>query len=385
MDTPVNEAKIECKECGKEFHAIPQHLKAVHDGMSEQAYQEKHPGAPLYSEFAIKRMQEVAAKKQNRTENAMANGAVEEKEAALHELFELGNAPEALSRKGAPIKVRTYNRPEHASMLFPIDPGHVWEIDNLKNILMALELNIPIYAWGHMGTGKTTSILQVCARTGRPCIRVQHTLNTEEAHIIGQRVARGHETPFEWGPLPLAMMYGWVYIADEYDFGLPSILSVYQPVLEGHALVVKEADAAQRVIRPHPLFRFVATGNTNGGGDETGLYQGTSPQNAANYDRFGMVLKFNYMDPAKEAEIVATHSGVGVADAKKLVSFASMIREAYDTEKMSTTISPRSLINAAKIGLRRADWRSGLALAFINKLNKIDREVATEIAQREFG
>ena len=37
------------------------------------------------------------------------------------------------------------------------------------------------------------------------------------------------------------MKHGWVYLADEYDFAFPQILGVYQPVLEGEALVIKEA------------------------------------------------------------------------------------------------------------------------------------------------
>lgn len=69
------------------------------------------------------------------------------------------------------------------------------------------------------------------------------------------------------------MKHGWVYLADEYDFAFPQILGVYQPVLEGEALVIKEATPEWRRITPHERFAFIGTGNTNGSGDETGLYQ----------------------------------------------------------------------------------------------------------------
>jgi cobaltochelatase CobS len=183
----------------------------------------------------------------------------------------------------------------------------------------------------------------------------------------------------------MAMINGWAFLADEYDFAKPSVLAVYQPVLEGKSLVIKEAPPEMRVIKPHPQFRFVATGNTNGSGDETGLYQGTLVQNGANYDRFGMVIHKKYMDRAAEETILKNHCKLVDADAKKMVEFATLIRQSYDAAKVSDTISPRALINASRIGVMRGSFRQGLNLAFINKLSKIDREVADGLAQRIFG
>src|SRR5690606_28822452 len=152
------------------------------------------------------------------------------------------------------------------------DPSYIFDINIVKSIIMGLEMNLPILLWGHAGTGKTTALEQVCAYTGRPFVRVQHTANTEEADIEGTwRVMNGDMT-FQDGPLPFCMEEGIVFCADEYDFASPMVLSLYQAVLEGKPLRIK---AANKSVRPHPEFRFVATGNTNGAGDETGLYAGT--------------------------------------------------------------------------------------------------------------
>jgi cobaltochelatase CobS len=226
---------------------------------------------------------------------------------------------------------------------------------------------------------------QIAARTGRPYMRVQHTVNTEESHIVGQWTVRDGQTVFELGPLPLAMINGWMYCADEYDFSLPSVLSVYQAVLEGKSLVIKEADAANRIIKPSPNFRFCGTGNTNGSGDETGLYQGTSIQNAANFDRFGVVIHKQYMKKAAESQILVNRVGLVKEDADKMVDFAGLVREAYDGAKISDVISPRTLIFAAKIGVKRGSFRQGIVLSFINKLSKVDREIVDGLAQRVFG
>lgn len=65
-----------------------------------------------------------------------------------------------------------------------------------------------------------------------------------------------------------------------------------------------------------------------------------------------------------------------------LADFARLVREAYDGGKMSSTIGPRELIYAAKLGAMRADFRLGLMLAYINRLSVVDREVAVGLMQR---
>jgi cobaltochelatase CobS len=279
------------------------------------------------------------------------------------------------------------------------DPDFIFNIDLVKITLMALEMRTPGLLWGLHGTGKTSIWEQVCAKTNRPFQRVQHTINTEEAHVLGQYVVRQKVivdkddkehvhavTEFNLGPLPIAMLNGHVYCADEYDFGLPSVLAVYQPVMEGKPLVIKDAPPEYRIIRPHPNFRFVATGNTNGGGDETGLYQGTQIQNAANYSRFGITAEVGYLDAKVEAAIVAGKSGCRMEEAKKIIAYASEIRKSFVAGNISSTISPRELINAANWGCAMAgNWRNGLNLAFANRLSRTDREVCDQFAQRLFG
>lgn len=390
--------KIKCELCNAEVHAIQMHLKNDHPGVTIEDYIRDYPDAPLMSELAKAKLAEKRAAKAPAAEEPklemagtaaasvstlVPKGAVVKK--AFHEVFALGSAKAARSSKGDPIPISVIGNPDHPDMVPTSSDDYVYDIDELKNVILALELNIPCYVWGHKGSGKSELFEQIAARTGRGFMRVQHTVNTEESHIAGQWTVKDGHTVFELGPLPLAMINGWTYCADEYDFALPSVLSVYQAVLEGKALVIKEADAANRIIKPHPNFRFVATGNTNGSGDETGLYQGTNIQNSANYDRFGMVIHKQYMKKAAESLILQNRVGLVKEDADKMVEFAGLVREAYDGAKISDVVSPRTLIYAAKIGVKRGSFRQGITLSFINKLSKVDREVVDGLAQRIFG
>lgn len=404
--------QITCEICGGKTHAIAVHLKKKQcsEDISLETYQARFPDAPLMSEYAKqaiekKRAEEAAKaaaeakaaeaeiKKETTVTEAPKPTAIEklassEKDKlvtkALHEVFELTEKT-AKNSKGGAIPVSCIENTAFPEMVPETNNTYVHNIDDLKNVMLALELHINPYVWGHKGTGKSELFEQIAARTGRPFIRIQHTANTEESHIVGMWTVKDGATVFELGPLALAMKHGWLYLADEYDFALPSVLSVYQAVLEGKALMIKEADAENRMIKPHPNFRFVATGNTNGSGDETGLYQGTNLQNSANYDRFGMVIEKKYMPKAQESIILQKRCGLTETDANKLVEFAGLVREAYDGQKISDTISPRTLINAATIGIKRGAFKVGVQLSFTNKLNRVDKETVEALAQRVFG
>jgi cobaltochelatase CobS len=403
--TDATQEKIECRICGAKVHVMkgPKgHLAQAHPGVDEQDYLRTYPGAPLLSLHAEDLLRKRAAEKAAAEAaaapalaTAMAgsaslamvggtSGAPATK--AFHELFGFGTTVrEALGKSGGPIPIKVLNVVGPDSEMVPaLDPNHVFDVELTKNICLGLEFNIPIYAYGPAGVGKTTGFLQVAAHTGRPTLRVQHTINTEEAHIIGQWIVKNGQTEFQLGPLAQAMLNGWLYIADEYDFALPAVLAVYQPVLEGNPLVIKDAPPEHRVIKPHPNFRMVASGNTNGTGDETGAYQGTQLQNAANYERFGIVVRVHYMEKAQEVKAIVQQSRVGPGDAEKLVDFAHRIREAHDGHTMSSTISPRSLIYAAKLGIVRGSMMAGLTVAFLNRLSSVDREAAKQVAERIF-
>lgn len=406
--------KITCQICGALTHAIAIHLKSDHPELNVKQYADKYPGAPLLSASTQKKVEEQKAAKaalaQKEADEAQAKADAETKAAAdstvalkaasasagtapdriekrpFHEVFGFDvKDKKAMSTKGTAIPVSVVLDCSHPEYVPEISDKYVFDADELKNVMLALELNINTYIWGHKGSGKSEMVEQIAARTGRPLVRVQHTVGTEESHIVGQYAARDGSTFFELGLLPLAMKHGWTYLADEYDFAMPSVLSVYQAVLEGKSLVIKEADPENRIIKPHPNFRFIATGNTNGSGDETGLYQGTSLQNSANYDRFGMVINKHYMDKKDESLILQKRIGLTPEDADKLVGFASLVRDAYDSTKISDVISPRTLINAATIGVMRGSYLTGIELSFSNKLSRVDKETVNGLAQRVFG
>ena len=393
------QTKITCQICGEAVHHIGHHLSQAHPDRTLASYQSEYPDAPLVSKAfeaaQEKKRQEEATGKG--TTNATAsmnmqaqvlNHPAAATKQVFAKVFQLGDAPAAKNARNEDIMCTVLgNLSDEIAPFVPAqDRGYIFDINLLKDVMMAMELKMPLLLHGLHGSGKTTIIQQFCHYTNRPAIRVQHTVSTEEAHILGQYIVKDGETQFQLGPLPYAMKHGLVYIADEYDFALPAVIAAYQPVLEGEPLLIKDAPMDMRKIVPHENFRFVATGNTNGCGDETGLYQGTNIQNAAAYSRFAVTKHVEYMDADQEIMVVQSQAGVQKADAKRLVKIATRIRDEFRAGQLSMTISPRELINAAKLGIvKGSDWAAGLHLAYINRLGTTDREAVQQFVQREFG
>ncbi|HBT4975658.1 TPA: porphyrin biosynthesis protein, partial [Klebsiella pneumoniae] len=152
----------------------------------------------------------------------------------------------------------------------------------------------------------------------------------------------------------------------------------------GEPLVIKEATPDWRRVAPHKRFAFIGTGNTNGSGDETGLYQGTNIQNAANFSRFGIVSHVKYMKPGAEVNMLV-EAGIIREYAEKMVKFANLVRDGYEQHLISQPIGPRELLLSAKIGMMRGDFAAGIEKSFINKLPSTSAQAAREVVQKIFG
>lgn len=392
------DGKVICQLDGQPVHVIQTYLKKSHPAVSVEQYREQYPDAPMLSEAAKKALEKKRAEaSEDKSLKASMAGVSAAKVVPIHskrvpdygirsaDVVKLINNVRGIGDSTS-IPVSVFEAHDAQDMVPEIDAEFIWDPEVLRDCIACMDYAIPSYFWGHAGTGKSTAWEQYAANTNRPFIRIQHTANTEEAHIVGQMLANESGTYFEPGPLALAMKYGWVYMADEYDFAFPQVLGVYQPVLEGKPLIIKEAPHEWRRIDPHPQFRFVATGNTNGSGDETGLYQGTNLQNAANYSRFGIVTKMEYMSKDDEAQMIEKKTKIANNKAVMLVNFASRVRQSYERGEITNTIGPRELLYAARLGaLFGGDFKAGIQRAFINKLPSSSALPVTELADRIFA
>lgn len=179
---------------------------------------------------------------------------------------------------------------------------------------------------------------------------------------------------------------------DEMDAGRPDILFVVQRALENKGLMLTEDKG--RIVEPHPLFRFIATANTRGQGDEYGMYAGTRSMNASMIDRFTAFIEFQYMKPDRESALLTSLvPALQKPVADKMAQFAAEVRTAFGKGEVYNTISPRGLsvladCYATFTGLGTPDntaLQMAMDMSILNKVTNDTRQKFIELATRVFG
>jgi len=200
-----------------------------------------------------------------------------------------------------------------------------------------------IWCHGHTGTGKTTLPEQVSAVIGFPVFPLNLDSQLERADLTGQTdiVNEGGTsvTKFREGILPRAMVQPCILVLDEIDAGKPDVMFVIQRATEGKGLLLTEDGG--RLVKPHPLFRFVATANSRGQGDEYGVYAGVRPMNGALLNRFPIFIEVDYMSKDEEGTFLKRTYSLADDVIDNITTFAGLCRASFTQGETTVPVSPR--------------------------------------------
>ena len=259
-----------------------------------------------------------------------------------------------------------------------------------------------LYICGPSGCGKSSSIREWCARTGTPLFQVTANGRLEFPDLVGHVSLEsdgngGTKTSFVHGPLARAMRDGGVFLLDELDLLDPAVCAGLNGVLDGSPLVIPENGG--EVIMPHELFRFAATGNSKGRGDDTGAYAGVAVQNAALLDRF-TCIEADWLPRRAEQVVVGSVPGaLKGAELDRLFDFVGAVRSAQARDGamgIQKPLTTRSLLRFsaylgayAKLPAARLNGMAPAAAAMMDAwaggLCEADRLTASELWQASFG
>ncbi|SMC28086.1 cobaltochelatase CobS [Desulfacinum hydrothermale DSM 13146] len=274
----------------------------------------------------------------------------------------------------------------------PHAEDYKFRLDLLRDYLAWWKIgeNEGLYLTGPTGSGKTSLVLQAAARMNVPVYRATGHARLELADLVGHYVVNDSGgMVFEYGPLSRAVRDGGIFLFDEIDAADPSVLVGLNSILDGSPLQIPEKGG--EIIPVHQQFRFVATGNTNGGGDESGEYAGTQKLNMAFLDRFWM-LTVSYPDKQTEVDLLES-LGIVPQIGEKFVEVANLIRQQFLSDEYETriniTMSTRTLVRWVKLALffkKRSDSvYYALERALLMRASARDREAVQELVQRVFG
>lgn len=192
-----------------------------------------------------------------------------------------------------------------------VDHAFVWTVPIIKALSVAASDNgrstlSNIWAAGEKGTGKTQTAMQFAARTGRPYVRINFQKFTMLEDIAGAVGLSGGNTEFSPGPLLKAWSTPYTVInLDEPSLADPGVLGFLNGLLEPGSRI----SFGGKVWTRAPGVLVIASDNTFGSGDVTGRYSGTRSQSAAFIDRFGLMVRFDYLPFKHEVDAVVKHTG----------------------------------------------------------------------------
>jgi cobaltochelatase CobS len=316
------------------------------------------------------------------------------KEYPVGPTFGFNDVPDSVTAVG-------YEPHQHPNLPKKTD-GYVFRREFLREILNFLRnpSGDAFFLSGPTGSGKTSGVTEVLSRVHWPCQQITAHGRMELADLIGQyklvskAPGESPEMEFVYGVLPLAMKEGHVLLINELDYADPSEISGLNDVIEGRPLVITENGG--EVVEPHPMFRLIATGNSAGGGDDSGLYRGVMAQNIAFMDRF-RISTVTYMDPHSEDAVLAVHAPKMPEKLReKLIEVANAIRNQFLGESgtgadgtLSITMSTRTLVRWAKLAF---DFRQhatplqyALSMSLTNRAEPSEKEAIEKIAQGILG
>lgn len=218
---------------------------------------------------------------------------------------------------------------------------------NFDDVLSIVKSNrfFPVFITGHSGNGKTMSIEQACAKSGRKFVCVSMTPETDESDLLGNYVLINGNMEWRDGLVTTAAREGAVLCIDEIDYGAQN-LSCLQRVLEGKPFMLKKKG---ELIVPASGFTVFATANTKGKGSDDGRYMFTNVLNEAFLERFRNTMEQEWPPVAVEKKIIKGElKSVGLPDddfADKLVMWADVIRKTFSEGGCDEIISTRRLVH----------------------------------------
>lgn len=289
----VKPGHIVCAICGHQDVLLSDHLAEVH-GMTVEAYEAAHPGAPVVSQALWDEFTNSQPSRRRREPPALSD---------LKTDF-----------AGFQLPVRT-NVPEEACL--PLPPNYSFPRSgklgkDIAHAAVALMRGRSLYVWGMPGSGKDAFIHAFSALTRTPALILSVQPGTDVQSWLYSRAFDAEGTSWEEGVLLKALRDGYVtedgeripmlVLISDFDRADRAQAEVLRLILDSISGRVPGPAGRTYPVLPGTMFAFTA--NTMGGGDERGRMISANPMDASLLDRIQAKIEFHWMSWRDEEPIV---------------------------------------------------------------------------------
>ena len=198
---------------------------------------------------------------------------------------------------------------------------------------------------GPTGTGKTELVILACRKLEIPCyVFDMGSMVDPITGLLGTHRLENGKSIFDYARFSEVIKTRCVVLLDELSRAPATTNNILFPCLDSRRELPIEMAGGNglRNIPLHPKCVFFATANV--GAD----YTGTMTLDRALVDRF-MPLELSYMPETQESELLVKRCKIGNAQAIQISTIAKDIRDLYEEEELSSSISTRHTIDVAEL------------------------------------
>jgi cobaltochelatase CobS len=320
-----------------------------------------------------------------------ANAAILDRQAKVYDVASLTGIDTGDKK---PV-INGYDRLPPDAPMYELNPHHEFEKHVVKAILYGLanrRRNKFVQFVGPTRCGKTSTLRELFGRANIPAVFIQCDPDMEVSDLLCSWVLTEKGMVKAYEALVLAMKNGWAAVLEERDSLKPGCNQALHGLMDSGQVLLRQFGG--EIVKGHPDFAMFATANTNGNGDEQGIYPAALVQAASSNMRW-LNVSVDYMAADKEEAMLlrrflpmfkdAKEKKATTALVKGLVTFANETRKAVKGGRMLVPCSTGTLVQTLDVWTTFGDVRTAIEMAYLNGIGSADRAVSEEAYKNQIG